>query len=200
MNFDNDIVASKAWNRLFAVADWATSRQKEAVPSKREPTFRELLAKIRENEKAKKALAEWRPRVLTDEEPGFTDEPIYRRAAEYLEAWRAQNYGKMAEFLSALMLEETHGQTAGTIREGYAGFDPSEFSVRRVDFQAAAVCEIDIDLVFGAEVKPAQMRWIREGVDGMAALPNQPGEWRLILWGPLAMMNRAKPETSESSA
>ncbi len=50
VNFDNDIVASKAWNRLFAVADWAASRQKQSVPPKPEPTFREVLARIRENE------------------------------------------------------------------------------------------------------------------------------------------------------
>jgi hypothetical protein len=28
LNFNNAVVASKAWNRLFAVADWATSREK----------------------------------------------------------------------------------------------------------------------------------------------------------------------------
>jgi hypothetical protein len=32
VNFNNDIVATKAWNRLFAVADWATSRQKQSKP------------------------------------------------------------------------------------------------------------------------------------------------------------------------
>jgi hypothetical protein len=33
VSFDNDVVATKAWNYLFAVADWATSRQKQKVPA-----------------------------------------------------------------------------------------------------------------------------------------------------------------------
>jgi hypothetical protein len=41
VNFDNDIVATKAWNRLFAVADWAASRQKRAIPPDPKPTMKE---------------------------------------------------------------------------------------------------------------------------------------------------------------
>jgi len=152
------------------------------------------VAKIRQNEEAKKALAAWRPRVVTRQEPGFTEEHLYGLAVEYLSAWKAKNYGKMAEFLSALVREDTHRKTAGMVRGGFTGFDLSDFSVERLDFQAAAVCEVEVDLVVGAEPKQARMRWIREGQDGMAALPNEPGEWRLILWTPFAMINRAKPQ------
>jgi hypothetical protein len=53
------------------------------------------------------------------------------------------------------------------------------------------VCEIDVELIFGTEIKRGRMRWIREGDDGMAALPTQAGEWRLALWGPLALISRA---------
>jgi hypothetical protein len=190
LNFDNDVVASKAWNRLFAVADWATALQKQSAPVEPEPTFRELVARIKENKEAKKSLSEWRPRVITDEDPGFVDELLHRRAVTYLAAWREGNFGKMAEFLSSLVTEDTHGQTAGMVREACAGFELSDFSIQRVDFQAAAMCEVDVDLVLGGEVKPVHMRWIREGQDGMTALPNQPGEWRLTFWDPLALVNR----------
>jgi hypothetical protein len=42
INFDNRIVAAKAWNRLFVVADWADARRKQSVPEKPERTWREL--------------------------------------------------------------------------------------------------------------------------------------------------------------
>jgi hypothetical protein len=121
VNFDNDIVATKAWNRLFAVADWATSRRKQSMPVKPEPSFRELLAKIKENAEAKKALDEWRPRAITEEEPDFANEPLYLRTAEYLVAWREKNYGRMAEFLSSLVREDTHGPNCGNGPGGIHG-------------------------------------------------------------------------------
>lgn len=38
-NFDNDIVATKAWNRLFAVADWAKSAKEQAKPPEPERSW-----------------------------------------------------------------------------------------------------------------------------------------------------------------
>jgi hypothetical protein len=191
VNFSNDIVATKAWNRLFAVADWATSRQKQSKPKEPEPTWRELLAKIRQNEDAKKALAEWKPRAVIEEDASFRDEPVYRVAADYLSSWQKKNYGRMAELVATLMKEATHGETARMVRESCSGFEPEDYSIHRLDFQAAAVCEVDVSLTRAGEVTRAQMRWIREGEDGMAAMPNQPGEWRLAIWAPSAMINRA---------
>lgn len=191
VNFDNDIVATKAWNRLFAVADWAASQQKRTIPPDPKPTIREVLGKIRENEEAKKELARWRPRTISASEPGFADEPVYQVTVIYLEAWKARNYGRMAEFLSALVSRDTHRQTAGMVRDAYDGVDLTGFSIRGINHQAAAACEVDVDLILDSESRSARIRWIREGEDGKAALPNRPGEWRLILWEPAVMLNRA---------
>jgi hypothetical protein len=196
VNFDNDIVATKAWNRLFAVADWAASRQKRAIPPDPRPTMKELLARIRENEEGKKALARWRPRAISAQEPGFADEPVHQVTAAYLEAWKANNYGRMAEFLSSLVSRDTHGQTAGMVREAYDAVNLTAFSIRQINHLAAAASEVDVDLVLDGESCPARVRWIREGEDGKAALPNQPGEWRLILWEPRAMLNRGQRDAS----
>lgn len=46
--------------------------------------------------------------------------------------------------------------------------------------------------MLNGEVRPARTRWIRERADGEVAFPNQQGEWKLIGWGPLAMIHRAK--------
>ena len=37
VNFDNKTIATKAWNRLFAVADWADSRERRAKPIEATP-------------------------------------------------------------------------------------------------------------------------------------------------------------------
>src|SRR5690606_28486832 len=42
-NFDNPVVATKAWNLLFAVADWADGEAARLTPKEDEPTLRENL-------------------------------------------------------------------------------------------------------------------------------------------------------------
>lgn len=53
--FDNEVVATKVWNRLFAVADWPDARQRQAEPVEPAPTLREPLSRWQEiqNQKAR---------------------------------------------------------------------------------------------------------------------------------------------------
>jgi hypothetical protein len=67
-NYDNVVVATKAWNRLFAVADWATSVERQAVDPEPEPTWGELFRGIARNDRVKRALDEWQPRIAVPDE------------------------------------------------------------------------------------------------------------------------------------
>jgi len=191
MNYDNVIVATKAWNRLFAVADWARSLEKKNEPPKPEPSWRELFRQIGRNEAAKKALAEWRPKTLEADDPSFAEEEVCKRAQAYLEAWNAKNYGVMASLISPMVAEDTPGKTAGVVRSEFDSWDLQEFAIKRAEFEAAAVCEIDVELNVAGESRNARMRWIREAADGTPAMPTEDGTWYLYLWGPWAMLNRA---------
>ena len=77
------------------------------------------------------------------------------------------------------------------MREECEPFVLEDFAVRRLDFGAPAICEIDVELQLSGETKAARMRWLREGEDGFGAAPNELGEWRLVNWGPVAMLNNA---------
>lgn len=191
LNYDNVVVATKAWNRLFAVADWARSLEKKNEPPKPKPSWRELFHQISRNEAAKKALAEWRPKTLEADDPAFAEEEVCKRAQAYLEAWKARNYGVMASLISPMVAEDTPGKTAGVVRSEFESWDIQDFAIRRAEFEAAAVCEIDVELNVAGERRNARMRWIREAADGPPAMPNEDGTWYLYLWGPWAMLNRA---------
>jgi hypothetical protein len=190
LNYDNVVVATKAWNRLFAVADWARSLEKKNEPPKPEPSWRELFHQIGRNEAAKKALAEWRPKRVEADDPAFADEEICKRAYAYLEAWKGRNYGVMASLISPTVAEDTPGKTAGVVRSEFDSWDIQAFAIRRADFEAAAVCEIDVELTVAGQTRNARMRWIREAADGTLAMPNEDGTWFLYLWGAWAMLNR----------
>jgi hypothetical protein len=65
------------------------------------------------------------------------------------------------------------------------------FEIQSADFEAAAVCGIEVELALVGGMRNARMRWIREAADGTPAMPNEQGTWFLYLWGPRAMLNRA---------
>lgn len=197
-NFNNLVVATKAWNRLFAVADWALSREKQAVPPDPKPSLAELFGQVLENQRARQAVDAWQPRTLTPDDPGFEGEPIYALVVEVLEAWKAKNYGRMAAQLASLTREDTLGKNAGRVRDEYMLFELENFRIVRLDFQAPVICEIDAELTIDGETKSGRMRWIRETDEGEPAIPgHEAGEWRFMTWGPLAMFDAANEREEE---
>jgi hypothetical protein len=190
LNYDNVVVATKAWNRLFAVADWARSIAKKNRPTEPEPSWGDLLRQISRNERNKKALAEWQPKKIAADDPAFHDEEVCARAKAYLDAWKRKNYGAMAPLITPMLAEATPNATAGMVRAEFESWNLENYTLRLANFEAAAVCEIDVDLVIDADVRPARMRWIREDADGKPSMSNENGTWYLYLWGPWAMVSR----------
>jgi len=192
-NFNNPVVATKAWNRLFAVADWALSRERQAIPPEPQPSFGEVIGQLADTRRAKKALDAWSAKTLTPDDPDFEDEPVYRLAAKVLDAWESKNYGRMAAQLASLTREETVSQSAGRVRDEYEPVELGDFRIVQLDFQAPVICEVDAELTIDGKSKLARMRWIREDDDGKPAIPgHEDGEWRFMSWGPFAMFNRAE--------
>jgi hypothetical protein len=181
-SFDSDIVAAKAWNRLFAVCDWATSRQKQRDEPKSRPSWRELAGQIRENAEAKKALNQWRPWSAQRGDTAFHADEVVGLSRDFLVAWQARNFGRMAELMSPLVASETLGKTAGEVREAYFEKILSGFDLERVDYQAAALAYVDVDMTIGPDRLVGRMRWTRGGPDGVTVTPNRPGAWRLMTW------------------
>jgi hypothetical protein len=100
LNFNNEIVSSKAWNRLFAIADWAAARDRERQAQEPRPTWRELLVKIADTNRQKSANQEWQPSLLSAADPGFATHPAYDTCNQFLEFWRRKNYKGMSELIS----------------------------------------------------------------------------------------------------
>jgi hypothetical protein len=190
-NFDNEIVASKAWNRLFAVADWAKSREREEQPVEPEPSLGDLMRQMQETETVKKATAAWKPSKVHRDDPGLTKHPIFKAAQEFLEAWKTKNYGAMAGLLAtnALSYDDSRGKAAGNVRGEYELMPLDDFEIVELDFQAAVICEVEAKLTCQGETKQAWLRWIREDGKGGPALLDADGSWRVMSWGPGAFFN-----------
>jgi hypothetical protein len=200
-NFDNDIVATKAWNRLFAVADWAKSAKKQAKPREPERSWGDLLKQVRQNATDREIVDAWKPSTLERGDEGFESDPVYTRATEYLIAWKTKNYGKMASVLASLVTRgDSPGKLAGRVRDDYSLVELEDFEITRLDFEAPVICEVDVDLTADGQTHAGRMRWIREDDDGKPVLSNQSGRWRLICWGPWAMLTPRKGNQEEEES
>lgn len=196
VSYDNDVVASKAWNRLFAVADWAASRQKQAEPPEEQPSWGDVLRLVAENAKAKQALASWKPSSLTADDPEFAADPVVAMTNDYLSWWQAKNYGRMAGLICPMVAESTTNKTAGVVKEEFTDSELTSFTIEGVSHEAAAAARVDVQLTLDGEVKEASLRWIRTDGEGRAVTPNQIGSWGLMSWGLWAMVNERRPRAS----
>ena len=191
-NFNNVIVASKAWNRLFAVADWAQSREKQAAPKEPERTWGELFGQMAETERVKRATEAWQARTLTPSDAGFETEEIFGCATEFLDGWKSKNYGKMAGLLAKLTREGSRGKDAGQMRDLFSMYELEAFKIVRLDFRAPVICVVDAELRVDGDTRVGRMRWISEQENGEPAVPGtQEGDWLVMTWGPYAMFNEA---------
>jgi hypothetical protein len=185
LNFDNIIVATKAWNMLFAVMDWATAKTKAEAPKPPEKTWRQLIKQIIENDKDKKLLDAWSSYVLRKGEAGFEEDPAFVACTDYLEAWKNKNYGKMSMSLSSMIASSYGRAMPKIVREDYTAYLLENFDVLALNHAAAALCEIEVMIkVADKEERTTTLRWLYEGKEGEVAMfPKGNGEWRLMSWG-----------------
>jgi hypothetical protein len=192
-NFDNDIVATKAWNRLFAVGDWATGRKQEAVPVESKPTWKELFRGLAENDRVKKAIDAFEPRTVTDPTE-MAAEPLYAGVHEFLDAWRTENYGEMARHLTKFSSGASHPKTAGLVRDQYSHAELEEFVVTELDFQAIASCDVDVQLRWNEQQHRCRLRWTKEDDEGEPDIVGDlSAQWRVTSFGPDGMIDRSSP-------
>lgn len=200
LNYNNVIIATKAWNRLFSVADWATSREKQKVPTEPKPKLREVLGQLAATARTKKTLEAWRPRAVGPDDDGYTDELVYQETLAYLTAWQQQNYGRMGAALPKRLAAETPNKTAGEVREQVEFFRLTDFTIGALHFVAAAACEVDVTLTINGQEEAGRLRWILEAPDGTPSRLDADDVWRLYLWGPMAIINRASAAVEESES
>jgi hypothetical protein len=192
VNYDNEYVGAKAWNRLCAVRDWATSMRKAAEPPKQQPSFMDTLRRIDHNRRTKEALDAWAPREVGAGDQGFDADEVVVASRAYLDGWMKRNFGAMGALVAQLVAEDTPGVTAGMMRDAFEGELLTGYQLLRVSHSAAAVAIVDVILRTGGEDIHCTMRWIRHGEDGMAVAPNEPGRWGLMTWTKWGMVQERR--------
>ena len=180
--FDNVVVATKAWNMLFAVVDWATSTKKAQQPKAPKPTLRGVIGQMATNARTKKMLEAWKPSRLSVSDAHFGDHEIYALTVEFLTGWRESNFGVLARFPSRQFggRETTVGQMAGQLREAFHGFDLSEFRVTELENTAPAIWLSSGEATVNDSPGTFECRWTLEEADGGFGYGSASAVWRLV--------------------
>ncbi|MEZ2371415.1 hypothetical protein [Arthrobacter sp. RCC_34] len=183
VNFDNEIIATKAWNRLFAVADWADARQREQEPEQVPPTCKDVLAQLRRQQQQQQLLQAWEPREFSPEVNEESE--VLLACTNYLTKWHRRQWAPVgATFIEFGSTKASLGKLAEEAKWLYQSENLEEWNVLLVRHVSAAVAEIDVELRVNGVHQRAVLRWVRIGPDGQVVLEDEPGQWKLSPYGP----------------
>ena len=184
--FDNVVVATKAWNMLFAVVDWAVATGKARQPEAPKPTLGETFRQMDTNARIKKMLQGWKASRLSDSDDSFEDHEIYLLTVEFLTSWRERNFGALARFPSRQFgkQETTLGRMAGQVREVFDGFMLSEFRVTELENTAPAIWVSRGEATVNGTPGTFECRWTIEEADGSFGYGSDSALWCLVFCDP----------------
>ena len=184
--FDNVVVATKAWNMLFAVVDWSTATKKVRQPEPANTSFQEVLRQMASNRKIKKELETWKPSRLSVSDVNFKDHEIYTLTVQFLTGWRECNFGALALLPSNRLdkRDATTGQLAGGLRDVFEGFTLSEFRVTELENAAPAIWLSRGEAIVNESPGTFECRWTLEEADGRLGYGSDSALWRLVFCDP----------------
>ena len=184
--FDNVVVATKAWNMLFALVDWAAATRKARQPEAPKRTLRGIVGQMATTARTKRKLDAWKPSRLLVSDAGFDDHEINELTVEFLTGWCEHNFGALARFPTRQFdkQETTHGQMAGRMREVFEGFALSVFRVTELENTAPAIWLSRGEATMNDTLGTFECRWTMEEADGRFGYGSDSALWRLVFCDP----------------
>ncbi|MFE7927496.1 hypothetical protein ACFU6S_01955 [Streptomyces sp. NPDC057456] len=200
LNYDNVIVATKAWNRLLAVADWAFAREKEQQHEAAAPfSWAALAGQVTdfvsfavEQGKINRINEQWPSREYLPGHEDFDSHPAREGSERLLTLWMRRNYGSISDLITQ-DAHAKHGKAVRSeIRRAYEGYPLTAFDILSVAHDMPAACTVVARLhrVGGASAT-VSLRWIREDANAHPKPEPWPGEWRLCTWEPWHLFARS---------
>lgn len=192
VNFDNAVVATKAWNRLFAVADWAASQEKEGGAAEPVPSLQEAIAQWKQVRQRKQRLAEWQPHEYEVDPSADAQGELVKTCQDFLDRWSKQQWALVARHFLELGKAASHGnQQASLAKDLFEELVLSSWEVVHVRHGPAAVGHTQVELLVNGDLYRTELRWVRIGDNGEPATEWESGRWTLSSYGP---SNFLKPE------
>ena len=193
--FDNVVVATKAWNMLFAVVDWAEattkSRQPEEPVRTIEELARELIEKVRETSRLRKRLDQWKPTRVTAADHDFDEFEVHALTTEFLNTWRDENFGGMARFPSRRFEKGlSDKQIAGRLRGLFEHTHLTAFQVTELENDTPTSWLARGSATVDGQTQPFELRWTITEPDGTPAFDSDSARPYLVYCDPYSLWIR----------
>ncbi len=186
VRFDNVVVATKAWNMLFAVADWATATTKAAEPAKPEPSWRDTWSALTRHATYKKYQRGFTPATVEASDPGFATDEVVGLASEFLGAWAKGRWGIVARFMPPLVRNSSsNGSAARQAKEAFERYGIADWIINSLTYDQASTAEIRARVTANGESTEMRFRLVFWTHDGKVGIPrHDEGSWSLAVWAP----------------
>lgn len=184
-NFDNPVIATKAWNLLFAVSDWADGEVARLTPKEDEPTLRETLRRYADFQALKTKSESFRPYQASGS--NATELREYTAVSDFLMAWERQRWGPVGGFFIRFG-DQTRdvGKQAREARSIYEHHPLENWSITRVRRETSSLAFVEVDLVVGGVAHEAEIRLVLcDEANGIELDPDA-GRWFVAPYYPEA--------------
>ena len=185
VNFDNDVVATKAWNRLFALADWADGLVKQAKPAKPEPSWDQLVSQGQHNQDVRRRMTEWSAHDYAVSEIASERTDLDRTCADFLERWERKQWGPLGQHFSVGAPRSSAGELAVSAKQLYEHHELTGWSLERVFHRGASMAEAQVALDVNGTRHSVLLQWHYNDLSGEQSFDwVEGGVWRLANYGP----------------
>lgn len=185
-NYDNEVVATKAWNRLFAVSDWAESLKRKDLPPEQPPTGREVLKSVWQRALSRTRTGPWEPHEHSGPNAAEESPEIFAACSDFLERWQDRQWGPLSEYFPRFSsLDEPYGKRAKEAKELYREYVLEHWEILEIRHTAPAIAIIDVSLKVNGRHYLTEFRWCRHDANNDPVSEDAPGRWVLVLYGPV---------------
>ena len=186
VTFDNVVVATKAWNMLYALADWAAATTKAAQPKKHEPSWGETWSALTRRAAYKKYQRAFKPSTLKPSDPRFSANEVVALASRFLDAWEHGRWGIVAEFAPPILRgPESDGQAARHAKDVFGASGLTDWTISSLTYDQASTAQIEAQVTVNGGSTEMRFRMVFWTHDGNVGVPGQDeGKWSLAVWAP----------------
>ena len=187
VKFNNIIVATKAWNLLFSVVDWAIATTKKAAEDAKPPppTLRETFGMLAEHGRRKKARDQFEPWTVSRESETFDSDEVVVQTKLFVEAWQKKQWGRLVPLMPPQLIgQKPSGQAAEYTKSWFDMHDVADVEIERIEYTQSSVAEARGEATIDGTTGNLRLRWVRYDGEGNLALNGEVGSWHLAVVAP----------------
>jgi hypothetical protein len=187
VNFNNVIVATKAWNLLFAVVDWTIATTKKAAEDAKPPppTLRETFGMLAEHGRKKKARDLFEPWTVSRGTETFDSDEVVVQTKLFVEAWQKKQWGRLVPLMPPQLIgQKPSGEAAEYTKSWFDMHDVADVEIERIEYTQSSVAEARGRATVDGSTGNLRLRWVRYDDKGNLALNVEGGSWHLAVVAP----------------